>query len=981
MIKTKNKIISFSIIAVILIAILVGNIVCSAFFQMITEFFHGTGVSFDNEQLEEVLNSGDDLCSEIEGEGVIMLKNTANTPPLKDVTKVNLFGWATSDAGWTISGYGSGEGRIVEEKKVKLQKAFTESNIEYNAELAQFYKDFRNERTGLTSLAGGGNMCVVHQPEMSAYDAIGAGGHSIMDNAVAYSDTAIVAVARFLGEQADAPTTQKRDNKGTYPDGVINDSSRQYLELTVEEENLINAVKEKFENVIILLNTTNSMEVGFIDDDKIDSAYWVGAPGQSGTRAIPKILKGEINPSGRTTATWAYDLSTDASYANAANRGVYNTKITYVEDVYVGYRWYETADAEGFWDSEFAKTKWNIQNGYEDVVQFPFGYGLSYTNFTWEFASIDDSLALSPEEGTTFSKEDKIKVKVKVTNTGTVKGKDVVQLYYQPPYKENGIEKSVISLATFAKTAELEPNQSQFLTLEFSPYVMASYDAYDKNYNRFAGYELDMGDYTICLGRNVHDIVKSFTYSLNKSIKYREDPKTGTKVVNQFTGNTAYANSPIDNIQNNSELTYTTRSDFSATFHTSRFNVVENSEVTNYISDKKNTTETYQLGVENDLRLFVDKDGNKLSADLLKNPKGDSVFNNEELMMELGEKYGSEKWDLLLDQMSINDMLRLIVLGGYQTESIESVGKIWMRENDGPMGLTRGNASPNEVSNWTWYPMVGVLAATWNTRIAYRFGNIVSNEARLTGVHGWYAPGFNIIRSPLGGRNNEYYSEDPILSASIGSQTVLAALNNGVSCYIKHFIVNETESSRRGLRTYLTEQALREIYLKPFEYAVKNGKANGVMTSFNRLGDIWTGGVYALNTTILREEWGFKGGVITDWFGAGDVDLMNTTQGIKAGNDLWLNGMGSLTHNLDTNDVTIRACMRDACKNVLYQVCNTYYMQQTHNAEDDEYVVNVGIVDVERPFPYWIFLLIGIDVIAFGGCGVWTYFIVRKKRK
>ena len=293
------------------------------------------------------------------------------------------------------------------------------------------------------------------------------------------------------------------------------------------------------------------------------------------------------------------------------------------------------------------------------------------------------------------------------------------------------------------------------------------------------------------------------------------------------------------------------------------------------------------------------------------------------------------------------------------------------------MGLTRSNASPDEVTNWTWYPMVGTLSASWNNRLAYRFGNVVSTEANLTGVHGWYAPGFNMIRSPYGGRNNEYYSEDPVFNGLFGSETVRAALNNNVSCYVKHFVANETETARGGLRTWLTEQNLREVYLKCFEYAVKTGKANGIMSSFNCLGDLWTGANHALLTKVLRDEWGFRGGVITDWTGSAN-GYCSGTKGVKAGNDLWLTGTGAFVHDFNAGDAVTLNCLRRSCKNVLYQFCNTYYISKTHVASEGELKVDVGVLNVNKPFPSWIFLLIGIDLIAAAGLIVWTIFVFRR---
>ena len=978
--KTIKRIINLSAIGLILVIVLAGNIVCGMLFQMITEAFHGSGVSFKgNKQLDEVLTKGDELCGEIEAEGAVLLKKKSNEAPLKGVDKVNVFGWAGSDAGWTISGYGSGASRIPEERQIMLYKSLEESNISYNKELAEKYKAFRNKRTGLTSLNGGYKFFTLHEPDVSFYSGAGANGKTLLENAKDYSSTAIIVIGRQSGEGLDVPDDYMyRDIQGTFPDNLTYDTSRAYLQLSPEEEDMIKLVKDNFENVIVLLNTTNIIEAGFIDDEKIDYAYWVGAPGQSGTRAIPKILKGEINPSGRTNETWAYNHKTEASYANAASRGNSGTgSITYAEDIYVGYRWFETADEEGFWNSDFAKAKWNIKNGYKDVVQYPFGYGLSYTDFEWKIEAREGE-AITPAKNGSFNKDEEIKVTVSVTNVGSVAGKDVVQLYYKAPYKENGIEKPSIALAAYAKTVELKPGETQFLTLSFTPYLMASYDCYDKNHNRFSGYELEKGEYTICLARNVHDIVESFTYNLDMSYKYKEDPVTGTKVTNLMTGVNAWGGYGIDNKTSNPQLVYLTRNNFVGTFPEKRASgKVTSSSLGEFTSTAYDDETTMpKFGEDSGLHLMTGENGEKLTTSQLNNVKKEYKL-NEELMLKLGGDYNASEWDTLLNQMTKDDMLNLIVKGGYHTEAVASIGKPWLRENDGPMGLTRGNASPEEVSGWTWYPMVGTLASSWNSRLAYRFGNVVSTEANLTGVHGWYAPGFNMIRSPYGGRNNEYYSEDPVFNGLFGSETVRAALNNNVSCYVKHFVANETETGRSGLRTWLTEQNLREVYLKCFEYAVKIGKANGVMSSFNRIGDLWSGANYPLMTQILRNEWGFKGAVITDWVNSAK-GYMSGTKGVKAGNDLWLNGAGAMIHDFDMNDAVTLNCLRRSCKNVLYEYCNTYYISKNHVAAEDELNISVGIVEVNQPFPSWIFLLIGIDLIVVAGLTVWTIFVFRR---
>ena len=965
-----------SVMGIILAALLAGNIVCGMLFQMITEYFHGTGISFEGEELAETLTVGDELCSEIEGEGIVMLKNSSGTAPLKGVDKVNVFGWAGSDGGWTISGYGSGASRIPSDKQVKFLSSLTESKIDYNKDLADMYKNFRSSRTGLQSLSGDDRFFTLHEPDASVYDEQDESGKTLLDRAYEYSPTAIVVISRQSGEGIDVPNYMYRDVTGKFPNDVIKDDSRTYLQISPEEEAMLEKVEQKFDNVIVLLNTTNVMEAGFLESDGIDAAYWVGAPGQSGTRAIPKVLKGDINPSGRTTSTWAYDHKADPSYANSAKWGTGSVStVTYVEDVYVGYKWYETAAVEGYFDSvdnEYGK-------GYDGVVQYPFGYGMSYNEggFTWTIEGENGGTAITPAPGGAFTATDTVSITVRVENTGDVAGKDVVQVYVTPPYRINGIEKAHMNLVAFAKTVELAPGASQYITLSFSPYDFASYDAYDKNHNRYRGYELDSGTYTVSIARNSHDVVHSFDYTLDKNVKFRQDPVTQNQVVNRFTGSTAYGGASIDAKDLNSTLTYMTRFDFAGTFPTERFAARNNNAIDQYTSTAYDTTEEFTYEQDADLRLYTSSDGGFLSLGQLNQPQG--VIRNESLMMALGEDYEDPQWDTLLSQMSVDEMVKLIVLGGYHTEAIESVGKIWLRENDGPMGLTRSNASPNEVTNWTWYPMVGVLAASWNSRLAFRFGNVVSAEANYTGVHGWYAPGFNLIRSPYGGRNNEYYSEDPTFSGLFGAETVRGALANGVSCYIKHFVVNETETNRSGLYTWLTEQNLRENYLRPFEIAVKKGGANGIMSSFNRLGSGWTGANHALCTDILRTEWGFRGAVITDWTGAA-TGYMSGEKGVRAGNDLWLTGTGSESNDFDTSDPTTLACLRRSSKNILFQLCNTFYKQQTHEAADDEYIVSVGVLDVNRPFPSWIFLLIGIDVVVLAAITVGCVLLFRRRR-
>ena len=945
------------------------NVLYNKYYDFINDGLNPTKVTYD----EKVLEKGNEFVSTIVKEGVTMLKNTSHKAPFaydpENPTKnrkVNIFGWSSIDAGFLISGYGSGISRIPENKRVLLYKGFDTYNqkypnkkIEYNTNLKSFYEDFCSARQVSESLGGNDKLYTNYNPKVSEYTnaSNNVNGKTLLEDAKEFSDSAIIVLSRQSGEAQDCPQTYTY-NYSTKGGSIVKDETRGYLSLSDDEIDMIDMVKNNFDNVTVLLNCTNMIECGAFEDEKIDNVYYIGVTGQSGASTIPMILTGDINPSGRITETLVTDHKENPSFYNFGRLA--SSSVTYVEDIYVGYKWYETADKMGYWDDYTAKEayKSNGKTGYDGIVQYPFGSGLSYTTFDWEIVDkpVGELIAT-----------DQYEVSVKVTNTGDKAGKEVVELFYEPPYKSGEIEKSSINLIDYAKTKLLEPGESETVKLSIDPYYMASYDCYDKNNNGFKGFELDAGEYIFKLMVNAHEIKNESTkFSLNLAANYQfaKDPVTNNDVKNRFTGADATNVTPLD--RNDTSL-YLSRADFKNTFK----NVTVAHSTANGTVNSKNSYDTLPtFGQDNGLYLYTNLDGSKITdVGLLKEPDGTKIKANSELMKELGADYNNEKWDLLLNQVTIEDAEHLIAMGGYSTCEALSVGKIWLRDNDGPMGLTRSNASVTETSQWTWFPMAGLIANSFNKALAEEYGNVVANEGVSTGVSGWYAPGANIRRSPFGGRNNEYYSEDPILSGYSAAYTVKGALKGHLYAYIKHFALNDQETNRGNVYTWTTEQALRENYLRPFEIAVKVGKANAMMSAFNRVGGVTARQCYPLLTEILRDEWGFNGSVVTDWMGsAGDAK-----QGIAAGNDLWLNGAQSFSHNLGSSwasDMTVANNVRKSVKNILFTVCSTEYYSQNETET---------VTTVTRGYPYFEIAVVGVNFIFIDAIVVMLYFAYFSK--
>lgn len=987
----KKSIVSLCAITLLSCGLIAGNVVAYHYSPIITTALCGTGVSFDSEDFRQATAKSDELCQDIAEEGVVLMKNNNNTLPLQyaenEDKNINVFGWASSDQGFLLSGIGSGSSTISESKKVTLLDALADEGFNVNEDLVNFYNEYDSTSYGYNS-----SRIKLIEPDMEDYTAFDA---NMLNSAIEFSDTALITISRVNGENVgEIPMTQ------TKTQGQATDSSRTYLQLSTQEEALIDYCGDNYENVIVLINSTNQMELGYLDDPRVDAVLNVAILGQSGARAIPRILDGSVNPSGHLIDTYAYDYTKEPSYANRFKNG---NHISYNEDIYFGYRWYETADAENYFDGETRtgydeKGSETTLEGYDAMVQYPFGFGLFYTTFEWTI----DSIQIKEGETTkdydsnnkALSKDSEIEISLSCTNTGNVSGKDVMQLYYTAPYYYE-IEKSAINLVDFAKTAELEPGKTQTgITLTLSAYDMASYDCYDLNGNGFAGYELEKGSYQLRFMEDAHHAKEmkegvSSTISLDvaNDILFDKDPTTGNEVVNRFTGEDAYAGVPIDGstiYSNSSDApVYLTRADFEGTFPTSSIKTPTNTSqvntANNYTDTTYDQTEMPVTEAEGQYFLKTREDGSKATLDDLKGTGAATIY-NDELIYKIGSDYDAPELDAMVDQLSIDEAFNIVEDSGFGTPAIESIGKPRTYDFDGPAGFNSNTQTGISSGEWTAFPSETLVGQTFSKNLARQMGQSMGDEGKTTSLQGWYAPGVNMHRSPYNGRNYEYYSEDPVLNGYLAANVIEGAKSRGLYCYLKHFTLSEPGDNARNLNTWLTEQNFREMYLKPFEIAVKKGGANAIMSAFNYIGGVWAGANKAMNVDVLRDEWGFRGSVITDWSdGSGS---MNTRKGVRAGNDIWLNpNVGRNSSPLDNSDPTDVYCAKQAAKNVIYTFCETYNYYKHYEAKNDEVIINYGETQINPPFAWWIPLLVGIDVLCFGGLGVWLYFSVIRKPK
>lgn len=874
-------------------------------------------------------------------EGFVLLKNENAALPMNKGARISVF----SKNSVNLSYGGSGSGGFDTSNNKDLYESLNDAGFITNPTLKRFYESSQSGpvRTANSSdLDNGDNqkIATAETPQSKYTDAV---KNSYAD----YSDAALVVITRIGGEGFDLPRYQGNSEGAVSPDS-------HYLELDQNEIDLLTAVTDgTFKRVVVVFNTPSSFEATFLKDsayaafaDKIDAAVWIGFTGSNGITALGEILNGDVNPSGRLVDTWAADFTKNPSFVNFGtgclpdttdkyDGGMYYS-VDYEEGIYVGYRYYET---RGETDGE---------DWYNANVVYPFGYGLSYTTFDW---TVGDASASEIELGTTIT------VPVTVKNTGSVAGKEVVQLYASAPYTLGGIEKAHKVLVGFAKTKLLQPGESETVTVSFDPYSAASYDYRDENSNGFSGYELEAGEYTLYVSRNAHESEKAIALNLAADVQIGTDPTTDSEVVNRYTDSENFLDSDwqLDAMLSRADWEGTWPTPQTAQQHAGTDRLYEEIRSEEHNNPTDFDSEEYPwFGEEPTLTL----------RDLLPSAEAEGY--------EPVVSYDDERWEELMMGCDEEEMIALINNGAYHTLAMESVGLPATIHGDGPSGFTCF-MSKEQVNGTCQYVSEPVMASTWNINLMSELGEAIGEEGTIgdkaTGqpYSSIYAPGVNIHRSPFGGRCSEYFSEDPFISGMMGAAEVQGIQSRGVLPTVKHFVANEQETHRSigGDLSWLSEQALREIYLKPFEYTVKLGETRGIMTSFNRIGTRWTGGDYRLLTEILRNEWGFNGLVICDFntipqymiprmmfYAGGSLDLATQQSA------MWM--------DCDTSDAGDAIVLMRAVKDVMYALVNSNAM----NAEVIGY----------NP-PIWQEYLHWINIGAFTLVGVWLVLaIVRTVR-
>ena len=867
---------------------------------------------------EETSQSSRALVTEIASEGIVMAKNIDNALPLETGANLNVFGWASTNP---VYG-GTGSGAVDVSRAVSLLDGIRGGGFNLNENLINFYTDYGDTRPVADVMIGEADW-TLPEPNVSEYS------QELLQQARDFSDTAVVVLARVGGEANDLPTDMTAVIDGSYDAGdvfadldstALYDDSRNegndwdegdtYLNLTNREEELVDLVCENFENVIIVCNSANAMDLAWTNDyEQVKSVLICPPAGEAGFEALGLIMSGEVNPSGRTVDTWATNLTESPWFNNIGAMSYDNTQdfeaviasqedstgysgrtsfLNYVEGIYVGYKFYETAADEGLIN-------------YDSTVVYPFGYGLSYTTFQQNL----DGMEVTDRE---------IVLNVTVTNTGDVAGKDVVQVYSNPPYINGGIEKASANLVAFEKTGLLQPGESETLALSFALEDLASYDAEDHGC-----YVLEAGDYILSINENSHTEIATTVYTQPETVVYGEDnPRSSDQIaaVNQF-----------DFAASDSYVTLSRADGFA-----------------NY-EEAVAVPASYSIAPE----VLEQLSGNGIYDETEYNNPNDPMptqgASNGLTLGELrGADYDDERWESLLDQMTVTEMQELIANCGYQTIAIGSIDKASTIDTDGPAGV---NSFMTGMYG-TGFPSEMFIAQTWNKDLALRSGEALGQEMEEFGIAGWYGPGINIHRSPFAGRNFEYYSEDSYLSGQMAAEQQAGAAEHGVYSYLKHFVLNDQEANRTAfLCTWADEQTIREIYLKPFEISIKSnpGVATAVMSSFNFIGTVPTAACDQLLNTVLREEWGFEGFVATDYFVG--IGYQDADRFIRAGNDAMLATVASTAYVDDVESATSQQAMRQASKNILYTVVNS--LAYGENAQDG--------------LPLWMTVLFVIDAV------------------
>ncbi len=870
---------------------------------------------------DESAANAERLVEDIMDEGIVLTKNEDHLLPLTDQNRINVFGWSSTNPCYG----GTGSGALNDNyERVDLLEGLQNAGFETNQELTDFYVDYRAERPVMDMYGENPGLdWSIPEPPADTYP------DELIQNAKDFSDVAVVVFTRVGGEGPDIPTdmnsesvdcTSNSEEYDDFPEGS------HYLELCQSEIDMLDMVCDNFENVVVIYNGANTLEMGFTNEyEQIKSVLLCPGAGQTGFNSLGKILSGEVNPSGRTVDTYVSDLTATPTWNNFGDFQYDNmdefevdrfgepttpTFVNYVEGIYVGYRFYETAAEEGLIN-------------YDEEVVYPFGYGLSYTDFSQSMGDI------TAENG-------QISFDVEVTNTGDVPGKDVVEVYYNPPYTNGGIEKASANLVAFEKTDILQPQESQTITITFNEEDMASYDA-----DNAAAYVLEAGDYVISINRDSHNIIEEQTYTVNDTAIY---DSSNARSTDQIAATNVFEDSELDKdylSRENGFANYETAVAAPDNYSMSDENKAKFLNNTNYDPEDYNNPDDEMpvTGADNGMRL----------ADMR------------------GLDYDDPSWDTLLDQLTVDEMEEMIALGGFQTAAADSVDKVQTTDCDGTASINNNFTGVGSVG----FPSPVVLSSTWNVDLARQFGESIGQMADDMGVSGWYAPSMNTHRSAFCGRNFEYYSEDGVLAGKIAANATAGANEYGVYSYIKHFALNEQETNRQAmLCEWVSEQAMREIYLKPFEYCVKEGNATAVMSAYNYIGGVYAGAHSGLLQTVLRDEWGFRGMVLTDYFAG--IGFQDSDQEIRNGGDICLATYDTGSNYLhDKSSATAVIAMRQAAKNIMYTVVNS-------RAYSDEAISGAD------GLPAWQMILIGADICIVALLVIYEVTFVRKgikKRK
>ena len=872
-------------IAMVLAVVVCVNMICFGPMATLIGLATGNGTLSDetNEEAAEV-------AEEIMEDGIVLLKNESLLP-LNETKKLNIFGWESINPAYG----GAGSGGINDLYDiVSLNQGLENAGFSINQELVDFYNNYGADNPEMSIQK---QSWTLPEPPVDTYS------DELIKSAKEYSDVAVVVLSRKAGEgHNDIPMDVRKaaydnnsDEYDDFPEG------EHYLQLSQTERDMVDMVCSNFDNVIVVYNGANQFELGFADEyPQIKSVVWCPGTGNVGFNALGKVFSGEVNPSGKTPDTFIYDMTTapwwnnaeKTEYTNLAdlavegmNAGtaqVYAPAFTnYVEGIYVGYKYYETAAQEGAID-------------YDKTVQYPFGYGLSYTEFEQKMGELEE-------------KDGQISVDVEVTNTGDAAGKDVVEVYYKSPYTNGGIEKSSANLIEFAKTDLLQPGESQTVTVTFSIEDMASYDE-----NNAKAYVLEKGDYVISINSDSHTVLDQKTYTADKDVVYKgenkraSDDTAATNVFEDAKGDVTYL-SRADHFANYEEATAAPASAELGEPYVSEYHLNSNFDKTTYLNDEDVMPTT---GADNGLTLADMRDAD----------------------------YDDPRWEKLLDQLTVDEMANMIAMAGYQTAAMDSVGKVATLDFDGPAAINNNFTGVGSIG----FPIEVVVASTWNKELAQAWGECMGKISQEMGAEGWYAPGMNTHRTAFGARNYEYFSEDGVLAGNMGAKAVEGARKYGVYSYIKHFALYE--GNAKMVSVWSNEQAIREIYLKPFEISVKQGGANAVMVSWSFLGDKWTGECSNLMNTVLREEWGFRGMALTDFFRNNGHGFMNADAALANGVDVMLSTFNGEENNVaNPEHPTSVLQMRNACKNVMYTVVSSWAYDGEHEETGMENWKKAGI--------------------------------------